>query len=114
GVRGLGRCQRPVLVQEVSRVDSSGERPFLLIPPAAADEYASLGGAMSIAPAHDENAHGRGSLDSVRNAFQPTIEPSQLEVIAIEDGVRAELRHPRMRLLLAVMGPWADNEPLGC
>src|SRR5260370_13487876 len=68
----------------------SRQRPLWLISPMPAYENSALGRVVRIAAPHDENPNGRLATNSIRNSFQPAIEPAQLEGAEIKSCVGPE------------------------
>src|SRR2546429_344219 len=116
GQGGMGyrlvRRKRPVGVQVVRRRRRPGERPFLFIAPAPADEHPTLRGLVSVTAAHDIDAHRCLAVDAVVDTLQPMIEPALLEGVEIDGRVGRELRIARVARVRAAMGPGSDNQPL--
>ena len=78
-------------VKEVGDVASALERPFALAAPAVF--------------AHDKQIASRPVLDAALMAFEPILEPAELEVAQVQRGVGAEVQFPH----LARPAPWVHG-----
>src|SRR5262249_25602789 len=75
-VPGLVRRQRSPRPQVVGRRPPGGERPFLPLAPAPADEDTALRRPVAVAAAHHEDPDRRLAVDAVVDPLQPPIEPA--------------------------------------
>ena len=96
-------------MQIVRRRLCTCQRPLLLVAPVSADEDAAFGGLVRIAAAHDIDTNGRLAVHSVVDAFQPMVEPAQVEGPEIERGVFGELRFAGEVAVLRAVNPRPDD-----
>ena len=99
-------------MEVVGREAGAGERPLLLVPPAAPDEDPPLGRPARVPAAHHEDAHGCAALDPVVRALQPAVEPALAERVHVESRVGAELGVAGERHLLSAVRPRPDDQPV--
>src|SRR6266852_9578330 len=101
------------------RRSAAREWPVLLATPRSTVVQAALVVARAVAPAHDEDAHRRLSLDTGWFVLQPAVEPAQAQLIegrpsaAVEGRARTEVHVAGVGAVTAVVDPRTKDQPQG-